>query len=153
MKVFVTVGTTTFDSMIAHIDQLDIPDVSFTLQIGPSNYKPKKYPYFEFSNRIEQEYLDADCVISHCGAGSTYRLLELGKPLILVPNLERVDKHQSDLAQFVQNNNYAHVAWQVTSIGEKISLVKNVEKPLTPFSKTPFFYAEHLQSLVRNSLL
>ncbi|MDN4503159.1 PssE/Cps14G family polysaccharide biosynthesis glycosyltransferase [Alteromonadaceae bacterium BrNp21-10] len=152
MKVLVTVGTTAFEGLISYIDQLKTSVDEFELQIGPTDYTPSNYPYFQFIDDIEKKYLDADVIISHCGAGSTYRLLELGKPLILVPNLERVDQHQKDLARFMEQGNYAYTAWAVEKIPFYLDKIRNDEFNLEIFTKENFSAKEYLQDVINRSL-
>ena len=83
MKIFVTVGTTKFDSLIKYIDK-NIKNENFQIemQIADGYYKPINYKYFSFTSDIENLYLDSDVVITHAGAGSIYHLLELRKRII-----------------------------------------------------------------------
>ena len=125
MKVFVTVGTTAFDELIKMIDNLSM-EHSFIFQISKkAKYKPKNYPYFDFTDNIEKYYNEADVVLTHSGAGSVYRLLELNKKIIIVPNLFRVDKHQSDLSDFMKKHCYAIVCDDIKDINKLIDNVDN----------------------------
>jgi beta-1,4-N-acetylglucosaminyltransferase len=151
MRIFVTVGTTGFESLIKFVDTLEsIHD--FYLQIGPTKYQPVNTPYIQYIVDIGQEYANADIVISHCGAGSTYKLLELDVPLIVVPNLERVDQHQKDLANFLDNGSFAYVAWSLEDIKGFIEdICLNGDKTI-PFVKEPFNAGAILQKIILNEV-
>lgn len=51
--------------------------------------------------------------VVHAGAGTAFSFLEHGVPLVIVPNLQRIDKHQTDIATYLQKRNYAKIvtAW------------------------------------------
>src|SRR5688500_14118574 len=108
MKIFVTVGTTSFDSLIKFIDEeFHKKGYEITFQISEGKYIPKNFEYFKFSENIDFYYKDCDVAITHAGAGSVYRLLELKKKIIIIPNLERVDKHQIEIAEYMKENGHA----------------------------------------------
>ncbi|MCV2883272.1 hypothetical protein OE749_01005 [Aestuariibacter sp. AA17] len=153
MMIFVTVGTTCFDELIGYMDVLAKHyEHQIILQTGPSTYIPSNASYFDFTNDIEAMYDKADIIVSHAGAGSTYKLLELEKPLILVPNLERVDKHQSDIATFMENNRHALVAWEYVQIPKMIDKIVQNTVVLKPFKKKAFFAQERLRSEILRSV-
>ena len=103
MKIFVTVGTTKFDGLIEYIDNnFDSKKYEVFFQIADGKYIPKNFPYVRFVSNIKNFFLKCDIVITHAGAGSIYELLELNKKIIIVPNLERKDKHQLDIALFME---------------------------------------------------
>jgi len=53
---------------------------------------------------------DANFVVTHAGAGTVYSLLEAKSVrLAVVANLERSDKHQSELARYIAENQFACV--------------------------------------------
>ncbi|EHN71539.1 PssE/Cps14G family polysaccharide biosynthesis glycosyltransferase [Aliivibrio fischeri] len=108
MKIFITVGTTLFDELIRNVDSVaeELEGFNFTFQISKGKYKPKNGTYFDFVQNIDEYYNDADLVITHSGAGSIYRLLELNKKIIVVPNIDRVDKHQTDISTYMSENNH-----------------------------------------------
>lgn len=147
MKILVTVGTTAFDSLIEFVDN-ELKGHDFVLQTGPGNYQVKNHNSFSFDPKVKQHYDWADLVISHAGAGSTFRLLELKKPLILVPNLQRIDHHQSDLANFMQDNNFAIVVHDFFNLADAISRFKSGKILLRPFEKVPFFGQDKLNELI-----
>lgn len=113
-KVFVTVGTTSFDNLISTIltpvvlEALNLRGYNYlSLQIGKSSLKPdcsprygiKHIEYFQLSSSIENYIQAADLVISHAGAGSILEALEAKKHLIVVTNQLLMDNHQLELAQ------------------------------------------------------
>lgn len=100
-KVLVTVGTTKFDSLIKYLDE--VAGYNFTFQIGNGEYTPKNYHFFRFSENISEYYKKADVIISHAGAGTLYSLLRMHKKVLMVPNLERRDKHQVEIAEYLDS--------------------------------------------------
>ncbi|MGJ8485839.1 PssE/Cps14G family polysaccharide biosynthesis glycosyltransferase [Pseudoalteromonas sp. SYSU M81236] len=146
MKVLVTVGSSSFDSLIRAVDQAatKLAAFSFTFQTGTGEYKPKNGSYFAHSNEFSSVLVDADVVITHAGAGTVFELLELNKKIIVVPNFDRIDKHQSDLALYIERNNYALVCHDVNLIENHIEGIKMYEP--TPYNKDSFFLADELIS-------
>lgn len=138
MKILVTVGTTSFDSMIEAADKCaaKLDDHQFTFQIADGRYIPQYGDYFNFSDSISDYYSQSDGIITHAGAGSTYKLLELRKKIIVVPNLDRVDKHQSDIANFLEENNYALVVWKLSNLQEILNSIDDFQP--TIFEKQHF---------------
>ncbi|MCJ8273320.1 MAG: hypothetical protein MJK04_28460 [Psychrosphaera sp.] len=142
LSIFVTVGTTAFDPLIEAVDaQLSGPQYDVTCQIANGKYLPKiKHVRFaeDFSHRLAQ----ADVVITHGGAGTVFELLEQGKKMIVVPNLFRVDKHQTDLAKHVEQNGFGAVCWALEDLA--VCLERCIDTTFNPYSKEPFFMANEL---------
>ncbi|KAL4555389.1 hypothetical protein LXL04_038007 [Taraxacum kok-saghyz] len=115
--VFVTVGTTSFDSLVKSVDTEQVKQELFkkgythlVIQMGRGSYIPKKssgeedgsslvVDYFTFSSSIADYLKSSSLVISHAGSGSIFETLRLGKPLIVVVNEDLMDNHQSELAE------------------------------------------------------
>ncbi|KVI10649.1 Glycosyl transferase, family 28, C-terminal, partial [Cynara cardunculus var. scolymus] len=113
--VFVTVGTTSFDSLVRTVDtdqvKKELSKKGYThliIQMGRGSYIPNKssgedgslvVDYFTFSSSIADYLRSASLVISHAGSGSIFETLRLGKPLIVVVNEDLMDNHQSELAE------------------------------------------------------
>ena len=114
--ILVTIGTTTFDSLIMEIDQTFPKSTDILLQIADGEYKPSNFPFITFIENIDEYYSKADLIICHAGAGTVYKLLEMGKKIIVVPNMTRSDPHQRELAEFVKSNNYGLVAVNLKDI-------------------------------------
>ncbi|KAH7865916.1 hypothetical protein Vadar_013075 [Vaccinium darrowii] len=113
--VFVTVGTTSFDTLVRAVDNSEVKRELFgrgythlLIQMGRGSYTPTKssgedgclaVDYFTFSSSIADTLRSASLVISHAGSGSIFETLRLGKPLIVVVNEDLMDNHQSELAE------------------------------------------------------
>ncbi|MGL6434180.1 PssE/Cps14G family polysaccharide biosynthesis glycosyltransferase [Aeromonas caviae] len=139
MNILVTVGTTSFDELIKHVHTLaaDFKSNEFYFQIGPGEFEPLGKSYCRFTNEISNIYDWADCIITHAGAGTIYHLLEMKKKILIVPNVSRVDKHQIDIARYMERGGFALVCWSVDDIALKIKLLNE----FTPveYMKCEFF--------------
>ena len=110
---------------------------------SPTRLKDTSLEQFNFKENVIDYFLSSDLVITHAGAGSCYKLIELGVPIIVVPNLNRRDKHQKEIALYFEKNNYCSVCWDLNkleNIIEKQDSVRftHIEKPLF-FSKAYIF--------------
>ncbi|HEW9976521.1 MULTISPECIES: PssE/Cps14G family polysaccharide biosynthesis glycosyltransferase [Shewanella] len=148
MNCLVTVGTTCFDSLIITANDIAKKNEEdcFTFQISNGIFKPSSGTFFEYSNLIDDVYLKSDLVITHAGAGSIFKLLELGKRFIIVPNLERVDKHQSDISSYMESNNYALVCWCLDDLSDLYNCLKEF-KP-NKFAKENFFKFDEISDFI-----
>jgi beta-1,4-N-acetylglucosaminyltransferase len=145
MNIFVTVGTTAFDELVEFVDTCDFFKVhNVTIQYGPGQYIPKNSKSFSFDKNIEQYYNSADFVITHGGAGSIYKLLELSLPLCAIPNLERCDDHQLDICNNLSNKGYILFANPISAVCDKIQQFLDGKIKLVPFNKEAFFCAEEI---------
>lgn len=150
MRIFVTVGTTSFDSMIENIDQYFNENKKYNVnfQIANGNYTPKSGAFFSFRDDVDVFYNDADVIITHAGAGTLYQLLEKGKKIIAVPNLERIDKHQVDIATYMERNHYLLVCWDYNEIGDLLKSIHNF-KP-NPYYKIEFDKGKEIADYIRS---
>ncbi|MEZ8816957.1 PssE/Cps14G family polysaccharide biosynthesis glycosyltransferase [Vibrio cyclitrophicus] len=139
IKIFVTVGTTEFDELIKAVDELKLSEkYKIVAQVSPaSKYNAKYINTFEFVDDIDSYMASFDLIITHAGAGSVYNLLEKGKRLLVVPNTERYDKHQIELAEYILHNNYAQVCLDINDLSK--SIIQVLSETFTPYSKEDFF--------------
>ncbi|EIX4875197.1 glycosyltransferase [Vibrio vulnificus] len=150
-KIFVTVGTTPFDSLIKKVDSIFCPEhYEVILQVSEdANYIPENFKYFKFDPGFRSKLTDFDLIITHAGAGSIYSLLELGHKIVVVPNLERVDKHQSEIARFVSENNYGGVCLNLSYLKEIVDMSLNAS--FASYKKEPFFGFSFIDEFVEQS--
>lgn len=126
MKIFVTVGNTRYNSLIKAIDaHLSRDEFDITIQVADGEYTPKHHKYFRYSDNIEQYFNGAELVITHAGAGTVFQLLEDNQKMLVIPNHDRVDDHQLDLANYLKQNNYANVCYDLTTIKQCILEANN----------------------------
>uniref|UniRef100_A0A2K6KTF8 UDP-N-acetylglucosamine transferase subunit ALG13 n=1 Tax=Rhinopithecus bieti TaxID=61621 RepID=A0A2K6KTF8_RHIBE len=111
--VFVTVGTTSFDDLIACVSAPDslqkIESLGYNrliLQIGRGTVVPEPFStesftldVYRYKDSLKEDIGKADLVISHAGAGSCLEALEKGKPLVVVINEKLMNNHQLELAK------------------------------------------------------
>ena len=143
MKIFVTIGTTKFDSLIEVVDNnLNNKDYEVVFQIADGKYKPKNFEYFEYTQDIQKYFKNSDIVITHAGAGSIYELLELKKKIIIVPNLDRIDKHQTDISDYMDKNGYAKALKSFDTLKDTVEYVNNLEFKV--FTKKIFFKVDEI---------
>ncbi|PNJ54507.1 ALG13 isoform 40, partial [Pongo abelii] len=111
----VTVGTTSFDDLIACVSAPDslqkIESLGYNrliLQIGRGTVVPEPFStesftldVYRYKDSLKEDIQKADLVISHAGkgAGSCLETLEKGKPLIVVINEKLMNNHQLELAK------------------------------------------------------
>lgn len=113
-RVFVTVGTTSFDALARAMDDPRIVDAlvrkgftGLTMQIGRGAYRPRRIAnarafdveIVDYLPSIDREIARAALVISHAGAGSVFETLRARRPLLVVVNETLMDNHQRELAE------------------------------------------------------
>ena len=147
MNIFVTVGHTHYNMLFKAVNEQLSPDKYRVVnQISDGDYLPSKHEHFPYTDNIEVQIEQADVVITHAGAGSVFHLLEIGKPVVVVPNFERVDEHQKDLADFVSHNNYASVCRDLSLLEQNV--LSAVNDKYSPYKTNPFHgYATILASI------
>jgi beta-1,4-N-acetylglucosaminyltransferase len=152
--IFVTVGTYKFDKLIKAIDILALSlNHKFILQIGCGAYKPVNCEFYERLDRSDFSRLvsDAEIVITHAGAGTVYDLLESNKKIIVVPNLDRVDAHQIEIAEYVGKNDYGIYCTEVCNIEKSIFSCIN-RKAFFQYRRDLFFGAKIILDAAVNKI-
>ena len=143
MNLLITAGTGGFDSLMQAADKHwhNNTDEVFC-QIGQGSYQPKHHPFTVFCHDFAARCETADVVVTHAGAATVFELLELRKPLVVVPNLERVDKHQADLAEFIERGNYAVVCRELSDLPQAVE--QAAQGCFVQYQKRPFDMAESI---------
>ena len=152
MKILITVGTTSFDELIMECDRIFEYNegVEIIAQIGNSKYRPSHFLSFSFSHSIKNEYLKADLIICHAGAGTVYSLLELNKRIIVVPNLFRKDKHQIELCEYLEVQGYAEVVRDLSGLKKCIDLIW--EKKFKPYRNNTTLLTAEIEKLITDEI-
>lgn len=147
MKILVTVGTTRFDSLITAVETSQfLQSHEVTVQCA-NGQKSKNFDCTEFIEDIDAAYQQADLIITHAGAGSVFRLLEAGQRILVVPNLEREDDHQKELAQFVDDSQYGLVCYDLARLDE--TLHRAATFSAEPYKKTEFHAAQEIVEWIK----
>ncbi len=150
MKIFVTVGHTHYNALFKAVDeQLSPGKYQVVNQISDGSYIPKNHQYVKYSPQVQDEITNADLVITHAGAGSVFYLLEIAKPLLIVPNFDRIDNHQRDIADFVIKNNYASVCFDLAQLEKDIQ--ESTCKSFAQYQKKHFCGYDKIVNIINNA--
>ncbi len=125
--IFVTVGTTDFDSLAARMDEL-APQLGedVVIQTGRGTYTPRHAQHFRFAPSLDNYYRQARLVVSHGGLGTLVEVLRLGKPLIGVSNPDRYDLHQDDLLGEMERGGYLVWCRDLAALGADIERISRM---------------------------
>ncbi|KAI8909820.1 glycosyl transferase, partial [Gorgonomyces haynaldii] len=113
MKVFVTVGTTSFSDLVNYMllesTQSTLKRLGYTqltIQAGKSDINNHLellgVSIFDYTMDLDRYILESDLVISHAGAGTIFQVLYHRKRLVAVVNESLMDNHQQELVQEMQ---------------------------------------------------
>ena len=144
MKVLVTVGTSSFNRIFSILDNIHIEGVEFFFQVGESDIVPSNYVWACYVDNFNEFIRGFDLVITHAGAGSVFYNLENSISMIVVPNLERVDKHQLELANYLTSNDFSIVCYDLKLLPSMLSKFMNGKYRVTPYIKDTFFKFEEI---------
>ena len=99
--VFVSVGSMMgFDRLTRAMDEWAAahPETPVEIQIGKGEYEPRharwvrKLPLPDYAARVAA----CDLFVAHCGMGSIISAIEAGKPILMLPRLQRLGEHNTD---------------------------------------------------------
>ena len=126
--IFVTVGTTDFDSLAERMDEL-APTLNeeVIIQTGRGDYAPRHAQHFRFAPNLDDYYRRARLVVSHGGLGTLVEVLRLGKLLIGVSNPDRYDLHQNDLLSEVEKEGYMLWCRDLASLEQDIRRISAMQ--------------------------
>ncbi len=120
--IFVTVGTTDFDSLVQRMDELaPCLEEKVICQIARGSYIPVNCEWFRFAPSLDAYLDEARLVVSHGGLGSIMEVIRLGKPLVGVSNPDRHDLHQEDLLGTLEAGDYIHWCRSLDALPEGIA--------------------------------
>ncbi|EEH56537.1 glycosyltransferase [Micromonas pusilla CCMP1545] len=146
--VFVTVGTTSFDALVAALDTARVGEIltrkgfkRVVMQTGKGSHgaprtlaktRGLRVRAFAFAPSIDDEIRGADLVVSHAGAGSVFETLRAKKPLLVVVNDALMGNHQQELAETLHE--MGHLRWCAPEgVGDAIAAFDETSsKPYQP---------------------
>ncbi len=132
--LFVTVGSTDFDALVAKVDAL-IPSLQIkngSMQIGSGRYEPVNIPFFRFAPSLNDYYEQATLVVAHGGLAVTMEVLARGLPLVSVSNADRYDQHQAELLEELANGGYLYWCRSLEQLQE--AMVDVQHKPMRRYT-------------------
>ena len=134
--IFVTVGTTDFDALVRHVDEL-APSLGreVVAQIGRGEYLPTNMEWFRFAPSLDPYFGRAEVVVSHGGLGTIIEVLQRGVKLIGVSNPDRYDLHQEDILRALSDR--GHMVWcrRLDDLAQAIERIRDQE--FTPYQSPP----------------
>jgi len=99
--IFVTVGhQMPFDRLVRVVDdwaRLKERDDVFA-QIGKTDYRPAHIRFQQFlsPSEFDQRMREATGIVAHAGTGTIIAAAQLGKPLLVMPRLARLEETRND---------------------------------------------------------
>lgn len=148
-KILVTIGTTSWDDLMRYIDKTLGKKYKIFYQIADGNYVPNTGTSERFISNFQSFCGEFDIIITHAGAGTVYNLLESNSLLVVIPNVDRIDKHQLELADFIDRENLAAVAYCFEEIEEKIDDIIRGGSNFESYKKEEFFLIEDILALIQ----
>ncbi|XP_050821180.1 putative bifunctional UDP-N-acetylglucosamine transferase and deubiquitinase ALG13 [Gopherus flavomarginatus] len=145
-SAFVTVGTTSFEELIAAVTAPETLQVlrslgygRLVLQVGRAAAAPAPFrtaaftlDVFRFKESLAEDLENADLVISHAGAGTCLETLEKGKPLLVVVNEKLMNNHQLELARQLYRDGHLFYCTCSTLLESLKSIDMSTLKPFPP---------------------
>ncbi|KRZ71162.1 Intersectin-1 [Trichinella papuae] len=141
-RLFVTVGSTEFDDLIATVTSDSVLSAlksigvgEIRLQIGRGRHESlsdlqitePSIDFYRYKNSLAEDLKWADLVISHAGAASCLEALELEKPLLVVVNDSLLDNHQVELADRLAKEGVLHYC-TVSSLADTVRLFPSLNR-------------------------
>ncbi|MFH0255807.1 PssE/Cps14G family polysaccharide biosynthesis glycosyltransferase [Vibrio rumoiensis] len=152
-KLLLTLGTTEFSELVNAVIKFSCDSGISTIIQTPNASQfvsasiNTNIKVFEYLDNIDCLYKKIPYIITHAGAGSCYRLLELNKKILVVPNLSRIDKHQSDIGNWIKNNDYALYCDNLNNIDIDINKLINGDLNFKKYKKYDFFKVKEILGL------
>ena len=99
--VFVSVGSMMpFDRLCRAMDEWAAahPGTPVEIQIGKGTYEPRHAKWVRTLALPDYQARVAACdlFVAHCGMGSIISAIEAGKPILMLPRLQRLGEHNTD---------------------------------------------------------
>lgn len=163
--VYVTVGTTKFDSLINKVTSDEVLQIlkskgckNLILQLGngsPVDVKDINDKFgiavdqYEFKyESVRSDIINSDLIIGHAGAGTCMDILNNGKPGLVVVNEELMNNHQIELAEQLGQEKYLYFC----SIENIASCLESMDftalKPYVEGNNNMHDFVEYLNDII-----
>ena len=128
--IFVTVGMQlSFDRLIKAVEKwaIESGQRNIVFQVGPGGYIPSGFTAKEFLNpeQFENYIKEAEAIVGHAGMGTILKALELAKPVVIMPRLERYGEHRNDHQVHTAEKFGSHKGVFVASSSKELSAALN----------------------------
>jgi len=140
MNILCLTGTNpySFERLVSSVDVVLGPKYNVSIQLGNTNYKPNFAKSFVFCSRDEMLHLikSSDIIITQGGFGSISDALSLGKKIIAVPRLMKLNEcqdNQTEIVNYYAKKQYLVSCYDVTKLEEIILDLLNDKIVLLPF--------------------
>jgi beta-1,4-N-acetylglucosaminyltransferase len=128
--IFLTVGTEfPFDRLVRAVDQMRgdfVLTEEVYAQIGDGNYRPRHMSWVRTMDRLhyDQKMRECSAIIAHAGVGTILSSMELHKPLLVMPRLQRykehIDDHQLGTVRSFESLGYILVAYNTEELFTRV---------------------------------
>ncbi|KAI8068609.1 N-acetylglucosaminyldiphosphodolichol N-acetylglucosaminyltransferase Alg13 [Gongronella butleri] len=144
MRLFVTVGSFGFDSLITTVSSAEVRQwlvesgyTDLLVQYGSSRacFVPEgpaglRVDGYDYKTHLDADMAQADVVVCHAGAGTLLQGLRLGKKMVVVVNEQLLGNHQVELARSLAKHQYVVLA-NHSNLGEVLATMPRTT--LQPF--------------------
>jgi beta-1,4-N-acetylglucosaminyltransferase len=166
--VFITIGTTEFNELMAELDSAEflavLQGLGFTdivLQFGRGSHvfrvlTPETCTdrfgmtirSMAFTATIEEEIRSADLVIGHAGAGTVLEVVTAGRPFVCVVNETLQGNHQEELAKALRDDDVCVVTTVRRVLRDLRDLVPQRYNGCAPTPTFPIHHPDHFAAIV-----
>ena len=120
------------------------------MQIGRGQYEPQHCQYFRFAPSLTPYYECASVVISHGGVGITTEVLQHGRPLVAVEDVNQPERHQQEILDVLAREGYLIWCKDLQKLPEAIEQARTHLKPYKlPECQIHIIVAKFLDDLER----
>ncbi|KNC48553.1 UDP-N-acetyl glucosamine transferase subunit alg13 [Thecamonas trahens ATCC 50062] len=150
--VFVTVGTTKFDALIAAVNSAAVAEAAaaagasgVVVQVGGYGEAMDELAarcdglgigceVYNYKPSLQEDMAGAGWVIGHAGAGTVTEVLRMGKPMVAVANGSLMNNHQEELAAAMAGAGYVIRAEpEPQSLAAALAALSDGSAELQPF--------------------
>jgi len=139
MKIFIVTGTQEpFDRLIKAVDEWAgaHPGNTILAQISNASYKPQNMQWVDFipPQEFDQQFRDAELIMSHAGMGTIISALRYSKPIVVMPRLAQFREHRNDhqlaTARSFEKLGFVKAVYSAGELTDALAQAENIEPAL-----------------------